>query len=154
MRLSSATKKILGEGFTPFKVRAQGAAAIKDGLLQTGFTPFEARRPKAAEAVPLAGRSQTGFTLMELIVATTIFAVFSVAVTSLFNYDFRIMRRTEALRQATQGMRNFTDFIGAGFGKPQVAVRTGGNADWISGVSGNNILRNAARRRRYFTDFI
>lgn len=48
---------------------------------------------------------------MEILVATTIFAFVCVALTSLFNYTLKINRRAEALRQATQGMRNFTEFL-------------------------------------------
>ncbi len=52
-----------------------------------------------------------GFTLMEIVVATTIFAFVVVALTSLFNYTLRINRRSEALRQASQGMRDFVESI-------------------------------------------
>lgn len=52
-----------------------------------------------------------GFTLVEIIVATTIFAVVVAALMALFNYTLKINRRAEALRQATQGMRNFVEFL-------------------------------------------
>ncbi|MBI3231957.1 MAG: prepilin-type N-terminal cleavage/methylation domain-containing protein [Candidatus Doudnabacteria bacterium] len=52
-----------------------------------------------------------GFTLMEVIVATTIFAVVVVAMMALFNYTLKINRKAEALRQVTQGVRNFTEFV-------------------------------------------
>ncbi len=55
--------------------------------------------------------SASGFTLMEIVVATAIFAVVVTAMMSLFNYTLKINRRTEALRQATQGMRNFVEYI-------------------------------------------
>jgi hypothetical protein len=48
---------------------------------------------------------------MEIIVATTIFAVVSVSMMALFDYTLKINRRSEALRQATQGMRNFVEFL-------------------------------------------
>ncbi len=54
---------------------------------------------------------RAGFTLMEIIVATAIFAIVSVAMLSLFNTTLKINRKSEALRQATQGVRNFTEFL-------------------------------------------
>ncbi len=54
-------------------------------------------------------KSKSGFTLMEIVVATTIFALVSTAMMGLFNYTLKINRRTEALRQATQGMRTFVE---------------------------------------------
>ncbi len=50
-----------------------------------------------------------GFTLMEIVVSTTIFVVVFMALLSLFNYTLKINRRSEALRQATQGMRSFAE---------------------------------------------
>lgn len=55
--------------------------------------------------------NQTGFTLMEIVVATTLFVVTLTLMLSLFNYTLKINRRTEALRQASQGMRNFTEYL-------------------------------------------
>ncbi|MCL5774789.1 MAG: hypothetical protein M1333_01090 [Patescibacteria group bacterium] len=52
-----------------------------------------------------------GFTLMEIVVSTTIFAFVSVAMMAMFNYTLKINRRSEALRQATQGMRNFVEYL-------------------------------------------
>lgn len=48
---------------------------------------------------------------MEIMVATTLFAFTSVALTTLFNYTLKINRRAEALRQATQGMRDFVEIM-------------------------------------------
>jgi prepilin-type N-terminal cleavage/methylation domain-containing protein len=56
-------------------------------------------------------KNSAGFTLMEIVVATTIFAIISAALMSLFNETLKINRRSEALRQATQGMRNFVEFL-------------------------------------------
>jgi type II secretory pathway pseudopilin PulG len=56
-------------------------------------------------------KSGAGFTLMEIVVATTIFAFVLTSMMALFNYTLKINRRTEALRQATQGMRNFVEFL-------------------------------------------
>lgn len=55
--------------------------------------------------------SGAGFTLMEIVVATTIFAVVSVALLSLFNNVLKISRRSEALRQSSQGIRDFMEFM-------------------------------------------
>ncbi len=52
-----------------------------------------------------------GFTLMEIMVATVIFAMVTVSLLSLFNYVLKINRRSEALRQASQGMRSFMEFL-------------------------------------------
>jgi type II secretory pathway pseudopilin PulG len=56
-------------------------------------------------------RAKAGFTLMEIVVSTTIFAFVSVAMMTMFNYTLKINRRSEALRQATQGMRNFVEYL-------------------------------------------
>lgn len=52
-----------------------------------------------------------GFTLMEIVVATTIFVLVFSAILSLFNYTLKINRRSEGLRQATQGMRSFVEYL-------------------------------------------
>ncbi len=54
---------------------------------------------------------QKGFTLMEIIVATMLFALVTSAMTVLFNYTLKINRRAQALREASQGMRNFVEFL-------------------------------------------
>ena len=56
-------------------------------------------------------KNQEGFTLIEVVVATTIFAIVAAAMMVLFNYTLKINRRSEALRQSTQGIRNFTEYI-------------------------------------------
>ena len=66
-------------------------------------------KPFYKKAIP-SGR-QRGFTIMEIMVATTLFAFTSVALTTLFNYTLKINRRAEALRQATQGIRDFVELI-------------------------------------------
>jgi len=54
---------------------------------------------------------QYGFTLMEIMVATVIFAIVTVSLLSLFNYVLKINRRGEALRQAAQDSRDFVEFL-------------------------------------------
>ncbi len=56
-------------------------------------------------------KSGAGFTLMEIVVATSIFVVVFMALLALFNYTLKINRRSEALRQASQGMRSFVEFL-------------------------------------------
>lgn len=56
-------------------------------------------------------KASPGFTIMEIVVATTIFAIVTVGMTTLFTYTLKINRRAEALRQATQGMRDFVEGI-------------------------------------------
>jgi type II secretory pathway pseudopilin PulG len=53
----------------------------------------------------------SAFTIMEILVATTLFAFTSVALTTLFNYTLKINRRAEALRQATQGTLDFVGLL-------------------------------------------
>ncbi len=55
--------------------------------------------------------SQSGFTLMEIVVSTAIFAGSVILIMVLFTYTLRINRKIEALRQVTQGTRNFTEYL-------------------------------------------
>jgi prepilin-type N-terminal cleavage/methylation domain-containing protein len=52
-----------------------------------------------------------GFTLMEIMVASTIFVIISASMLSLFNYVLKINRRSEALRQASQSIRNLVELL-------------------------------------------
>lgn len=52
---------------------------------------------------------QSGFTLMEIIVATTLFAIVMTMSMVLFTYTLKINRRVQALREAVQGSRNFVE---------------------------------------------
>ena len=54
---------------------------------------------------------QSGFTLMEIVVATLIFATTLTLMLSLFVYTLRVNRRVESLRQVSQGTRNFMEFF-------------------------------------------
>lgn len=56
-------------------------------------------------------KQQSGFTLIEILVATTVFVTVVISLMALFNYVLRINRRSEALRQASQGMRNMVEFV-------------------------------------------
>ena len=56
-------------------------------------------------------KTAAGFTLVEIVVATTIFAIVVTSMLALFNYTLKINRKSEALRQAAQGMRNFVEFL-------------------------------------------
>jgi prepilin-type N-terminal cleavage/methylation domain-containing protein len=60
---------------------------------------------------PYTLNPQQGFTLTEVVVATAIFATVLTIMLTLFNYTLKINRRTEALRQASQSMRNFVEFL-------------------------------------------
>ncbi|HMR55387.1 MAG TPA: hypothetical protein PKD34_02235 [Candidatus Doudnabacteria bacterium] len=57
------------------------------------------------------GRFQDGFTLMEIIVATAIFVTVVSSILALFNYVLKINRQVQAVRQVTQGTRNFTEVL-------------------------------------------
>jgi prepilin-type N-terminal cleavage/methylation domain-containing protein len=56
-------------------------------------------------------QSEAGFTLMEVVVATAVFATVVVAMLGLFDYTLKINRRVQALRQVSQGTRNFTESL-------------------------------------------
>lgn len=53
----------------------------------------------------------SGFTITEIIIATGVFATVLVALMSIFVFTLRINRRSDALRQASQGARNFVEFL-------------------------------------------
>lgn len=55
--------------------------------------------------------SQSGFTLMEIIVATAIFVTVVSSVLVLFDYVLKINRRVQGVRQVAQGSRNFTEVL-------------------------------------------
>ncbi len=75
---------------------------------------YDNAREKVFASIPRGNprrSAEQGFTLMEIIVATTIFAIVSTAMMALFNYTLIINRKSDALRQATQGMRNTIEFL-------------------------------------------
>ncbi len=100
-----------------------------------GFTPFEVRRRRRLLASNHA-RLQTGFTLMEIMVSTTIFAIVAVALLSLFNHVLKINRKTEALRQASQGMRNFVELLVKEIRNGQIDYYVANGQTWSAGIAG------------------
>ncbi len=79
--------------------------------LQRIMTNTKEKTNKIQTGPVLIRPGQSGFTLMEILVSTAIFAIVAVAMLSLFNYVLKINRKTEALRQASQGMRNFVEVL-------------------------------------------
>ncbi len=77
---------------------------------------------------------EQGFTLMEIVVATTLFVTVFMALLSLFNYTLKINRRTEALRQASQGMRNFIEYLVKEVRNGQIDYFVSGGQTYTSGV--------------------
>lgn len=55
--------------------------------------------------------SNAGFTLMEIVVSTAVFTTVLVAMMSVFILTLKLNRRSDALRQASQGARNFVEFL-------------------------------------------
>lgn len=56
-------------------------------------------------------KTQAGFTLVEVIVATAIFVVVVSAMLSLFDYTLKVNRRVQALREVAQGTRTFAETL-------------------------------------------
>lgn len=54
---------------------------------------------------------EQGFTLMEIVVATAVFAVVVSAMLALFVNTLQINRRVQGARQVSQGSRNFTEIV-------------------------------------------
>ncbi|MBI5529879.1 MAG: type II secretion system protein [Candidatus Doudnabacteria bacterium] len=81
---------------------------------------------------------QSGFTLMEITVATSIFAVVMVSLLSLFNYVLKINRESEALRQASQGMRNFVEYLVKEIRNGQIDYYVNGGTTLNSAFSGSS----------------
>src|SRR6185437_4211109 len=81
-----------------------------------------------------AKNRQSGFTLMEIVVATTIFAIAMIGLLSLFNYVLKINRRSQALTQASQGMRNFVEFLVKEVQNGQIDYDVVGGQTYSSGV--------------------
>ncbi len=69
-----------------------------------------------------------GFTLTELVVAVAIFAFVVTAMMSMLNYTLKINRKTEAVRQATQSIRNFVEFVAKELRNGRIDYSTDGSA--------------------------
>ncbi len=82
-------------------------------------------------------KNLAGFTLMEILVSTTIFAIVAVALLSLFNYVLKINRKTEALRQSSQGMRNFVELLVKEIRNGQIDYYVANGQTFADGVSGS-----------------
>jgi GxxExxY protein len=78
---------------------------VYDSARQNGSPRLDLRNRSALNS------AEKGFTLMEIVVSTTIFVIVFTAMLALFNYTLKINRRSEALRQASQGMRNMVEFL-------------------------------------------
>ncbi|MBL8029795.1 MAG: type II secretion system protein [Candidatus Doudnabacteria bacterium] len=98
---------------------------------------------------PKSGEYIKGFTIMEIVVATTIFAVVASSMMGLFNYTLKINRRTEAFRQATQGMRTFAESLVKQIRNGQISYGINGTSPALenSSVCGAGDVNN-----RYYTD--
>lgn len=61
--------------------------------------------------LPNYKNNQSGFTLVEVIVATAIFITVVVAMLGLFDYTLKVNRRVQALREVAQGTRTFVEAL-------------------------------------------
>jgi prepilin-type N-terminal cleavage/methylation domain-containing protein len=83
-------------------------------------------------------KSGAGFTLMEIMVATVIFAVTTVSLLSLFNSVLKINRRGEALRQAAQDARNFVEFLVKEIRNGQIDYYVNNGSTYGNYINGDN----------------
>jgi len=86
-------------------------------------------------------KQQVGFTLMEILVSSVLFVIISGSLLSLFNYVLKINRRTEVLRQASQGVRNFMEFLVKEIRNGQVDYYVANGDTYIGAV--NNSVTSA-----------
>lgn len=75
---------------------------------------------------------------MEITVSTAIFAIVMVSLLSLFNYVLKINRRTEALRQASQGMRSFVEYLVKEIRNGQIDYYVSGGQTLEARISGTS----------------
>lgn len=71
---------------------------------------------------------------MEIMVSTVIFAIIAVSLLSLFNYVLKINRRSEALRQASQGIRDFVEFLVKEVRNGQIDYYTANGLIYTTGI--------------------
>lgn len=75
----------------------------------------------------------SGFTLIEIIVATAIFVTVVTAVLALFNYVLQINRKVQAIRQVAQGSRAFTEILAREIRNGQIDYsQTSGNCNVVN----------------------
>ena len=60
---------------------------------------------------PQSKTTQSGFTLIEVIVSTAIFVLVVAAMLTLFDYTLKVNRRVQALREVAQGTRTFAETL-------------------------------------------
>lgn len=78
---------------------------------------------------------QGGFTITEVVVAVAIFSFVVTAMMVLLNYTLRINRKTEAVRQTAQSIRNFVEFITKEMRNGQIDYSTDSTSAPITAVS-------------------
>lgn len=99
-------------------------------------------------------KQQTGFTLMEIVVATTIFATSVTLMLTLFNYTLKINRRVQGLRQIAQGTRNFTETLAREIRNGQIDYHSslaGCNNDYTSATNSSLGIINQSGDRLCFS---
>lgn len=76
---------------------------VKIKYYYDGFTPFEKSRPKVAEATRLwRGRSQTGFTVIEAVVAIMVFSIAAILVAAIFSRAITLERRVVSTQKVQE----------------------------------------------------
>jgi prepilin-type N-terminal cleavage/methylation domain-containing protein len=98
--------------------------------------------------------NQQGFTLVEIIVATTIFAIVGTAMTVLFDYTLKINRRTEAMRQATQAVRTFAEGLVKQIRNGQIyygVINGTDTEDVANGPCGAGSVQGGGQRLHYYS---
>jgi prepilin-type N-terminal cleavage/methylation domain-containing protein len=99
---------------------------------------------------------QAGFTLMEIIVSTALFAIVMSALLVLFNNTLQINRRVQSVRQVSQGTRNFTEMIAREIRNGQIDYESSTNCNTDSYQYENNqslaIINSVGERLCFYLD--